>query len=78
MSDTGQIQFVKPSLTNLPPEIGIPIFDQIMNAPKARTEELDQLVAELRERILRESEYEEKLKNECFFLRSDPRLIGSG
>ena len=64
MSDTCQIQFVKPSLTNLPPEIGIPIFEQIMNTPKASTEELDRLVAELRERIHSEAENEEKLTNE--------------
>lgn len=46
----------KPNLTNLPPEIGIPIFKQIMNAPKASTENLDRLVTELRERILSEDE----------------------
>lgn len=56
MSDICTIRYSKPSLTNLPPEIGIPIFEQIMNTPKASTKELDQLVAELRERILNESE----------------------
>ena len=56
-----RIQFGKPSLTNLPPEIGIPIFEQIMNTPKASTEELDRLVAELRERIHSETEDEEEL-----------------
>ena len=64
MSDTCQIQFVKPSLTNLPPEIGISIFEQIMKAPKASTAELDRLVAELRKRILSEAEDEEELTNE--------------
>jgi len=64
MSTTYPIRYGKPSLTNLPPEIGIPIFEQIMKAPKASTEELDRLVAELRERILSESEDEEKLTNE--------------
>lgn len=56
ISGTYPIRYGKPNLNNLPPEIGIPIFNEIMTAPKASTEVLDRLVADLRERIISETE----------------------
>lgn len=50
------VDYVKPCMTNLPLDIGIPIFNQIINTPKADDRTLDALVYEIRQRIASEEE----------------------
>ena len=44
----------KPCMTNLPLEIGIPIFEQILNSPKPDRKSLDDLCSKLLEQMARE------------------------
>ena len=44
----------KPCMTNLPLEIGIPIFEQIENSPKPDRKSLDDLCNKLLEQMARE------------------------
>ena len=46
----------KPCMTNLPLDIGIPIFEQIINSPKPDGKRLDELCNKLLEQMGEETE----------------------
>ena len=48
------IRFGKPSMTNLPYELGVRIMNTIMNSPKPDFTDTDREIAELEARILRD------------------------
>ena len=48
------IRFGKPSMTNLPYELGVRIMNTIMNSPKPDFTDTDIEIAELEARILRD------------------------
>ena len=54
VQDTKPIRFGKPSMTNLPYDLGSRIIKTIMNSPKPDFTEADKEIAELEARILRD------------------------
>ena len=52
------VRYGKPSMTNLPYELGRHIIEQIMNSPKPDFTEMDKEVAKLEEQILLERKME--------------------
>ena len=58
MSDT--IRYVKPSITNLPPELGAAIFKQILSTPVPDREKLKAKSDRILKKMLKLREQEEK------------------
>lgn len=51
-----QKRYLKPNMTNLPPELGKAIFDEIKNAPKTDLEAIQKKADEIRNNIRRAKE----------------------
>ncbi len=57
------IRYGKPCMTNLPPELGVAIFKQIMNSPRPDVEKMEAECDRLIEKFVAIREREEAEKN---------------
>jgi len=51
-----EIRYGKPSMTNLPPELGKRIFEQILNSPKVNWNEMHKKAQKLEKDMINELE----------------------